>query len=77
MRQGKQTVQVLLLAGVLASPALLGGCFFHHHPYSPWGSVEEPRYEQWERSTHRDHKQFDQRGDDEQREYWQWRSSHS
>jgi hypothetical protein len=77
MRQGIRAVHAGLLAGAIASSMLLAGCFFHHGPYSPWISVEEPRYEQWERSTHRDHKQFDTRADDEQREYWQWRSSHS
>jgi len=77
MRQRSLAVPALLLIGALASSTIVTGCFFHHGPYSPWTSMEEPRYEQWERETHRDHKGYDQRGDDEQHEYGQWRQSHS
>lgn len=75
MRHGTRAVQILLVAGALASPLVVSGCF--HHANGPWMSVEEPRYEQWERATHRTHQAYPLRGDDEQKEYWQWRQSHS
>ena len=74
MRPGIRAVHAALLTGALAASALLAGCFMHHGPYNAWASIEEPRYEVWEKSTHRDHRQFDQRADTEQREYWQWRA---
>jgi len=76
MRHGKRAVHLVLLAGALAGPLALGGCM-HHSSSSPWMSVEESSYEHWERDTHRSHKGYDVRADDEQREYWQWRTSHS
>jgi hypothetical protein len=72
MRQGNRAAHILLLVGALASSALVAGCF-HHHPYNAWMSVEEPSYERWERATHRDHKLYNVRADDEQQAYWQWR----
>jgi hypothetical protein len=32
-------------------------------------------YQQWETDTHRDHRDFRRRKDDEQKEYWTWRHS--
>jgi hypothetical protein len=76
MRHGTRAVQILLVAGALAAPFVVSGCLFHH-PSGPWMSVEEPRYEQWERATHRTHQAYQLRGEDEQKEYWQWRQSNS
>jgi hypothetical protein len=74
MRHGSRAVQILLVAGALASPPVVSGCFFNHHS-SPWMQVEESHYEQWERATHRSHRDYQARGDDEQKEYWQWRQT--
>jgi hypothetical protein len=73
MRHGTRAVQILLVAGALASPMMVSACFFNR-PASPWLRVEEPRYEQWERATHRTHEAYQLRGEDEQKEYWQWRA---
>jgi hypothetical protein len=74
MRHGNRAAHVLLLVGALASSTVLAGCF-HHQPYSPWMSVEEPSYERWERTTHRNHVVYNVRTDDEQQAYWQWRGT--
>ncbi len=70
---------ILSLAG-LASVATVG-CYTHpHHDYDQvsvrWSGGEEPYYERWEGETHRDHKDWQQRNSDEQRDYWSWRRNH-
>ena len=76
MRHRIRAVDMLLVVGSFVSTMTLAGCF-HHGPPNPWLSVEEPRYERWEHATHRSHTQFQMRGEDEQREYWSWRSNNS
>jgi len=77
MRQRMRAVHVLMMVGSLASAVTLAGCFLHHNSSSPWQSVEESHYVKWEKNTHRTHKQYDLRSDDEQKEYWVWRETHS
>lgn len=72
MRHGSRAVQILLVAGVFASPLIVSACAAHHAA-SPWMQVEESHYEKWERTTHRSHREYSARGEDEQKEYWQWR----
>lgn len=77
MRQAIRATRTLLVVAALASPLALTRCAMHHGPNSPWMSVEEPHYEKWERATHRTHMQYDVRAEDEQKEYWEWRTTHS
>ena len=70
----------LMLAAAIALPGLTG-CTVHagvydpyYHDYHPWGG-EVVYYQNWEHDTHRDHKDFDKRSKDEQKEYWDWRHS--
>ena len=74
MRHRIRAVHMLLVVGSFVSSTALAGCF-HGGPPNPWIHVEEPRYEKWERATHRSHVQFQARGEDEQKEYWQWRTT--
>jgi hypothetical protein len=51
-----------------------------HHTYvattDVWGPGESTYYTRWEVETHRDHVDWERRGDDEHRAYWEWRHSH-
>jgi hypothetical protein len=70
-------LSLALLASALAVPTIATGCavgYQHHHE---WNDSETTFYVQWETSTHRDHRDYDQRSSEEQREYWQWRQSHN
>lgn len=69
------------LAAALIAPALTG-CAVHarvydpyYHDYHAWNG-EVGYYSQWESDTHRDHKDFNKRSADEQKQYWDWRHSH-
>jgi hypothetical protein len=70
-------VHTLLVVGSFVSSMALAGCFHNGTTANPWKSIEEPRYEKWEKATHRTHMQFQVRGEDEQKEYWQWRTTNS
>jgi len=76
----------LLLAAVLVTPLAIIGCAEHsgyryydrdHDDYHVWDNNEVVYYSQWEKDTHRDHKDFNKRNDDEKKEYWNWRHSHT
>jgi hypothetical protein len=60
-----------LLSAVLASTMLLAGCRTHEY-----NDHETVYYQQWEHETHRDHVDFKQRPDADQKEYWTWREHH-
>ena len=69
----------ILLAASMAVPALCIGCTIHagvndpyYHDRHQW-AAEEPYYNRWEVETHRDHRDFNKRNDDEKKEYWDWR----
>lgn len=71
----------LLFAGLVSVSTV--GCYHHQHDYDEhgevamqWSAGEEPYYERWENQTHRDHKDWNQRSSDEQRQYWSWRHDH-
>lgn len=73
-------VSATLLAGTLLTTA---GCTVHagyyydpyyHRYYAP--SREDVYIVQWENETHREHREFRRRSDNERREYWQWRHQH-
>jgi len=73
-----------LLSAVMASATLLNGCAVqarvydpYYHDYHSWNDHEVVVYSQWERDTHRDHKDFKKRNPSDQKEYWTWRHSHS
>ncbi len=73
----------LLLAAAIALPVFMTGCEVHarvydpyYHDYHGW-AAEEPYYSQWEHDTHRDHQDFNKRGANEQKQYWDWRHSHN
>lgn len=73
----------LVYAVAIASPLLVASaCTVHarvydpyYHDYHVW-SGETVYYNQWESETHRQHKDFNQRPADEQKQYWDWRHSH-
>jgi len=48
-----------------------------HNDYHTWNDGEVTFYAQWEGSTKREHQDFNRRNADEQRQYWDWRHSHS
>ena len=71
----------MLIATGIALPLLCNGCAArvrvydpYYHDYHGWAS-EEPYYNQWERDTHRDHRDFNKRDKDDQKAYWDWRHS--
>lgn len=83
MRSQYRYVSMLAIAGVLALPAVISGCATHreydpqYRDYHSWDRGEVVYYQQWEVETRRDHRDFDRRPPDEQREYWAWRHNHS
>lgn len=69
-------VATLLLAAAVATPVFMTGCTAgvrvydpYYHDYHYWND-EAPRYRSWEHDTHRDHKDFNKRSADEQKQYW-------
>jgi hypothetical protein len=82
MRARPRTMNLMLLVAGLASSMAVGACY-HHHEYdnddrrgARWSATEEPYYERWEQDRHKDHRDYNQRQNDEQHDYWQWRQSH-
>jgi hypothetical protein len=82
MRSVHRQLGSILLFAAMASTTLLGGCAVHarvydpyYHDYHAWNDGEVVYYGQWERDTHRDHVDFKQRNDADQKEYWTWRHS--
>jgi hypothetical protein len=72
----------LVLAVALTSPIAMTGCADHTRVYDPYyndyhvWTGETVYYNQWEHDTHRDHRDFNKRSKDEQKQYWDWRHSH-
>jgi len=69
-------------AAVFAASLLSVGCAAHarvydsyHHDYHAWAG-ESGYYVQWENDTHRDHRDFDRRSEEDKKAYWDWRHSH-
>jgi hypothetical protein len=44
----------------------------YHNDYHAWNQEEAGNYARWETETRREHRDFNQRND-EQKEYWTWR----
>jgi hypothetical protein len=76
MRSTLRLLSALTLAGVIASPMVMAGCYHHHYYSATWSDNERPYYVRWEQETRRDHRDWEQRNADEQREYWSWRRDH-
>jgi hypothetical protein len=75
----------LMLMSILISPIAIIGCAgrAEYRAYDPgdgsyhaWTSGEVVYYNQWEHDTHRHHKDYRKRSQDEQRDYWKWRHDH-
>jgi hypothetical protein len=78
MRSASRLISALMIAGAVASPMVVAGCYHHRYESATltWSDSEGPYYARWEQETHRDHKEWAQRNADEQREYWGWRHDH-
>jgi hypothetical protein len=66
MRSLFKHLALVLLVVAITSPVAMTGCRSH----------ETVIYNQWERDTHREHRDLNQRTEAEQREYSDWRRSH-
>lgn len=75
----------LALTAALASTVVLTGCAARasyrvydpdHEDYHRWDDHEASFYVQWENETRRDHRDFDKRDHDDQKQYWTWRHGH-
>lgn len=71
----------ICVAGAFLGLLAISGCAArvydpYYHDYHYWNHDEVVYYQQWEHDTHRDHKDFKSRSQDEQNEYWKWRHSH-
>jgi len=85
MRTLSRKFASLVLAVTVAAPLVVTGCAARasysyydrdRGDYHRWDNNEVVFYAQWERDTHRDHRDFRKRNDDEQKEYWKWRHDH-
>ena len=86
MRHIFRSVRTPLLAAVFLSATLIAGCAARasyrvydpdHDDYHRWDNHETSFYLQWEGESHREHRDFDKREKDEQKDYWNWRHKHS
>jgi hypothetical protein len=86
MSRGHRYVTCVFLAAALFAPVMFSGCAARasyrvydpgHEDFHVWGSNEGVYYQRWEVETHRDHRDFDKRNSDEQKEYWNWRHKHN
>jgi hypothetical protein len=75
MRYGIRLLSALMIAGAVASPAVVTGCFHHQYAGGSWSDSEGPHYAQWEQSTKQQHKDYASRNSGEQQQYWSWRQS--
>lgn len=76
MRIRFRLLSALMIAGAIASPTIVAGCYHHGYQHAAWSDNEAPYYARWEQETHRDHKDWAQRNGDEQQQYWSWRHDH-
>ncbi len=80
--QRTKTLGCIFLAGLFVVATMNTGCTVHARYYDPYhhdyhsASGEVVYYNQWERDTHREHRDLKKRNKDEQKEYWDWRHSH-
>jgi hypothetical protein len=85
MRLTQKYLGVVLLSAVGAVSLGSVGCAgrgqvrvydSYHNDYHRWNNHEVVYYNQWETEGHRDHRDFNQRSSDEQKDYWNWRHNH-
>ena len=78
----------LVLEAALCSTMLFTGCAArvdtgyraydpYYGDYHVWDNNEVTYYNRWESDTHRDHKDFRKRSDNDKKEYWTWRHTQS
>jgi hypothetical protein len=71
-------INSFVLTAAMATAVLTTGCAVHAY-YDPYYHDSHPVagevtfYSQWETETHREHKDFNKRSKEEQKEYWDWR----
>jgi hypothetical protein len=79
------TFRLFLMIVILLLQIPLGGCAEHNtyreydgysHDHHAWDDREQSHYLEWEKESHRDHRDFRNRSSEEQNEYWQWRQKH-
>jgi hypothetical protein len=82
MRTFSRALTTFALSLALVAALVVGGCSArvgyrsydpYYNDYHTWDHSEITYYRQWETNTHRDHKDFDKRNKDEQKEYWDYR----
>ncbi len=82
MRTFSRALTTFALSLALVAALVVGGCSArvgyrsydpYYNDYHTWDHSEVTYYRQWETNTHRDHKDFDKRNKDEQKEYWDYR----
>ena len=74
----------LLLSAAMVVAALTLGCSGNHDrvydadhgDYHTWDNNETVVYQRWETENHYDHKDFNVRSKDEQKQYFDWRHKH-
>ncbi len=83
MRPKHRLLGVVLLFAVFVIAVGTVGCAgrvrvydSYHHDYHRWNNHEVVYYNRWETNGHRDHRDYNQRNADEQRDYWNWRHDH-
>jgi hypothetical protein len=76
MRSISRTFGLVLLAAVLAVPALLSGCQTQAPAPAAVAAPQDDPYVRWEHETHREHVDIARRTDDERKQYNDWHASH-
>ncbi|MGA8223113.1 MAG: hypothetical protein WB780_15800 [Candidatus Acidiferrales bacterium] len=85
MRHAYRLLSSLFFMAALISPVAITGCAArasyrvydpYYNDYHSWDHHEDVYYQRWEADTRRDHRDFDKRDKDEQKEYWNWRHNH-
>lgn len=87
MRSIRRPFGFFILLAVLLSTVAITGCAARvstgyrvydrdHNDHHTWDNNEVVFYGRWENETHRDHRDFRKRNDDEKKEYWAWRHGH-
>jgi hypothetical protein len=73
---GPIVLSLAILAALGCGPHRVRVYDSYHNDYHRWNNHETVYYQQWETDGHRDHREFNQRNKDEQKQYWDWRHQH-
>ena len=76
MRARSHAFPMMVVVAALLTGTVVSGCYHHGYVVAEWNVGERPYYERWERETQREHREYEQRKADEQKEYWEWRRHH-